>query len=72
MGIEIRRERPEGAAGLRRVLLEAVGQPDEARIVDAIREGNNPVISLVALTPGALAACSGTARYLPEFTQDKA
>ncbi len=47
--VEIRSERPADAAGIRRVLEDAFGQPDEARIVEAIRERHDPVISLVAL-----------------------
>ena len=54
MDIEIRRERPEDTAGIRRVLLEAFGQPDEARIVESIRQRDDPVISLVALVDGEL------------------
>ena len=49
MDAEIRSERPADAAGIRRVLEEAFGRPDEARIGEALRERDDPVISLVAL-----------------------
>ena len=45
----IRPETPGDAAGVRRVLEAAFGQPDEADLVDALRERGVPLISLVAL-----------------------
>lgn len=54
MNVEIRCEQPEDTAGIRRVLQEAFGQPDEAGIVEAIRRCDDPTISLVALVDGEL------------------
>jgi putative acetyltransferase len=47
--IEIRREQPGDEAGIRTVLDAAFGQPDESRIVDAIRRAGHSSISLVAV-----------------------
>ena len=46
---EIRHERPGDEAAIRRVNDEAFGQPDESRIIDAIREDSKAAISLVAV-----------------------
>lgn len=50
MKLEIRRETEADAAGVRGVLIDAFGQPDEADLVDALRRGAAfvPELSLVA------------------------
>jgi len=45
----IREERPEDVEAVRRINDAAFGQPDEGRIVDALRENCRELISLVAL-----------------------
>lgn len=47
--IEIRRERPEDKPGVREVNERAFGQPEEANLVDALRENFKAVLSLVAV-----------------------
>jgi len=47
--IEIREEQARDKAGVRRVNTEAFGQPDEAELVDALREQCSGRLSLVAL-----------------------
>jgi len=47
--IEVRREQPGDADAIRDVNDGAFGQPDESRIVDAIRRAGHPSISLVAV-----------------------
>jgi putative acetyltransferase len=52
MSVDAIRARPEQSgdeAAIARVNDEAFGQPDEARIVDAIRRAGHPMISLVAV-----------------------
>src|SRR5688500_3348129 len=48
-GIDVRREQPGDEAAIRRVNDDAFGQPDESRIVDAVRAAGHAVISLVAV-----------------------
>lgn len=54
--LEIRRETPDDAAGVRAVLIDAFGQPDEADLVDALRRGPAffPELSLVAAAGAAV------------------
>lgn len=47
--IEVRRERPGDEPAIERVNDEAFGQPDESRIVAAVREAGRATISLVAV-----------------------
>jgi putative acetyltransferase len=47
--IEVRREQTGDEAAIRDLLAAAFGQPDESRIVDAIRRAGHPAISLVAV-----------------------
>jgi putative acetyltransferase len=47
--IQIRRERPGDEPAIAHVNNQAFGQPDEARIIDAIRQAGHATISLVAL-----------------------
>jgi len=56
MKLEIRRETDADAAGVRGVLLDAFGQPDEADLVDALRRGAAffPELSLVAEAGGSV------------------
>jgi putative acetyltransferase len=49
LGIDVRHEQPGDEAAIRRVNDEAFGQPDESRIVDAVRAAGHSVISLVAV-----------------------
>jgi putative acetyltransferase len=51
----IRRETPADIDAIRRVKEAAFGQPDEARLVDALRGAADPFISLVAEDDGAIA-----------------
>jgi putative acetyltransferase len=53
--VEIRHERPEDRADLRRVNELAFAEPDEADIVDAIRAAGAATLSLVASVGGAIA-----------------
>jgi putative acetyltransferase len=46
--ITIRDERPDDAEAIRRVHLLAFGQPDEADLVDALRQEGEVVLSMVA------------------------
>ena len=46
--VKIRRERAEDHDGVREVLIEAFGQTIEAEIVEALREGCDDLVSLVA------------------------
>lgn len=48
--LRIRPEQPEDRAAVRRVNEAAFGQPDEADLVDAIREAAAPLVSLVAVS----------------------
>ena len=48
-GIEVRHEHPGDEAAIRRVNDRAFGQPDESRIVDAVRTSGDTAISLVAV-----------------------
>lgn len=50
----IRRETPADVAAIRRVNEAAFGQPDEARLVDALREQATPFLSLVAEEEGRI------------------
>ena len=50
--ISIREEQPGDAAAVRRVNELAFGQPDEAGIVDALREACDDLVSLVAVNQG--------------------
>ena len=47
--VELRRERPGDERDIARVCDEAFGQPDESRIVDAIRQCGRVALSLVAV-----------------------
>lgn len=47
--IQIRRERAGDETAIAQVNNQAFGQPDESRIVDAIRQAGHPTISLVAV-----------------------
>jgi len=49
--IRIRPEEPRDHARVREIVAAAFGQPDEARLVDALRGRVDPEISLVAETP---------------------
>lgn len=46
--VKIRRERAEDHVAVRDVLIEAFGQPDEADLVEALRQGCDDLVSLVA------------------------
>lgn len=46
--LNIREEKPEDRAAIQRVHREAFGQEDEARLVDALRDGGYVRVSLVA------------------------
>jgi len=50
--IEIRTERPQDAATVREVLLQAFGRPQEADVVDALRLERADMLSLVAVVEG--------------------
>ena len=50
--IEIRREAPEDAAAIRHVLEQAFPGPDEANLVEILREADKAPISLVATYDG--------------------
>ncbi len=50
--IIIREERPEDVEAIRRINLEAFGQPAEAEVVDQIREACDDLLSLVAVEGG--------------------
>ena len=52
--IGIRSETPSDAAAIRRVHVEAFGQPDEADLVDALRAAGALRISLLAAEAGAV------------------
>jgi len=52
--IEIRREWPEDINGISSVLEKAFGQPNEAKLVNALREHGKHVLSLVALKDGEI------------------
>src|SRR5690349_8990636 len=52
----ILRERPGDAAAIRAVHLAAFGQPDEADLVDALRESGDAVLSVVAEEHGRIVA----------------
>ena len=54
MTAAIRRERPEDVDAIRRVNEAAFGQPDEARLVDALRGAATPFLSLVADDDGTV------------------
>lgn len=47
--VQVRRERPGDEAAIAQVNDAAFGQPDESRIVDAVRRAGHPAISLVAV-----------------------
>jgi putative acetyltransferase len=47
--IEIREEQPDDIEAVRRVNTEAFGQPDEAALVDKLRESCDEKVSLVAV-----------------------
>jgi putative acetyltransferase len=47
--IQIREEKPEDIAAIRRVNEKAFGQPEEAAIVDRLRENCSGLLSLVAI-----------------------
>lgn len=53
--IEVREERPEDRAAVRRVEEAAFGRPDEADIVDALRGDAAWALSLVAVVDGEVA-----------------
>lgn len=50
--IQIREERPEDIEAIRRINLEAFGQPAEAEVVDQLREACENLLSLVAVEGG--------------------
>lgn len=50
----VRPELPEDEAGIRRVHEEAFGRPDEADLVDHLREKDNLLLSLVAVAEGRI------------------
>ncbi len=50
--VEIRRERPEDRAQVRRVNELAFGQPNEADLIDALRSANAATLSMVAVREG--------------------
>jgi putative acetyltransferase len=52
--IEIRDEQPDDIAAIRAVNLEAFGQADEGRIVDALRANGAATLSLVAVDNGTV------------------
>lgn len=52
MGVQVRAERPDDLAALREVNRQAFGQDDEARLVDALRDGGYARVSLVAQEGG--------------------
>lgn len=52
--IEIRPERPDNIAAIREVNRHAFGQPDEAALVDALRNGGHVIASLVADDDGQI------------------
>jgi len=47
--VDVRPERPGDEPAIRRLNDEAFGQPDESRIIDAVRAAGDAVISLVAV-----------------------
>ena len=51
---EVRRERPEDVAAIAHVNDAAFGQPDESRIIEAVRDAGHPAISLVATPTGSV------------------
>ena len=53
-GLVIREATPDDADGVRRVLLEAFGGPDEAKLVERLRRDGDVVLELVALHEGEL------------------
>jgi len=52
--IEIRDEQPDDIDAVREVNRQAFGQPDEGRIVDALREHDGVLVSLVAVIHGTV------------------
>ena len=52
--LEIRFEKSGDAAAIRSVNKRAFGQPDEAELVDALRGGDAPLVSLVAESEGEI------------------
>jgi putative acetyltransferase len=52
--IEVRREQPGDEAAITHVNDKAFGQPDESRIVDAIRKAGHATIALVAIDAGKI------------------
>ena len=53
-GVTVRAERPGDEHAIARVNDEAFGQPDEARIIDAVRRSGRSAISLVAIDASGL------------------
>lgn len=52
--VHVRRERPGDEAAIARVNDAAFGQPDESRLVDAVRRAGQATISLVASDEGGI------------------
>ena len=75
--IVIRPEAPQDQSAVFRVNELAFGQPNEARLVDALRPAARPYLSLVAVDddqvteriPGALRGRTGLVKYRPEFAE---
>src|SRR2546421_99288 len=76
--VEIRPERAADVAAIRTVHTEAFGRPDDAGLVDRLRERAHPYVGLVAadggeivghieLTPGALRGRRGVVLYSADF-----
>ena len=51
-GVEIRTERAADAEAVRAVNIEAFGRPDEARLVERLRERARPYLGLIAVDSG--------------------
>ena len=54
MSVEVRPETPDDVAAIDAVVRAAFGQPDEARLVEALRAGADPQVSLVAVADAAI------------------
>jgi putative acetyltransferase len=52
VGVEVRPEKPDDLEAIREVNRQAFGQEDEARLVDALRDGGHVRLALVALESG--------------------
>ncbi len=67
--MEVRRERPEDRPAVRAVNQQAFGQPQEAAIVDALRDACPGLVSLVAVLDGRIV---GHILFSPTVLEDPA